>query len=186
MNELKVNCVIGIDPGAAGGMAVYVAGEPTIRVARMPKQLEDLREFFAYYAENYAPIVFLEKLTVRPDDVKVDDGGASLGKLYRIQRMLAGYEKIKAYLETAGIPYILIHPLSWQTRLGLRQKGIQESKSERKHRYQGFAGKLYPATRMTLWNADAVLIMHFGRVVLANDLKWVRANLPSREHDKLF
>lgn len=187
MNEtIKINCVIGIDPGAAGGIAIYTVGQQGIKTVKMPKELDELRGFFEYYADNFCPIVFLEKLTVRPDDVKVDGGGASLGKLYRIQRMLAGYEKLKAYLETVGIPYVLVHPLSWQTRLGLRQKGVQEEKAQRKHRYQQFAGKLYPGTKMTLWNSDAVLIMHFGRFVLANELSWVRANLPSREHGKLF
>ena len=86
-NRININCVIGIDPGAAGGLAVYVPyndGERTVqkvRVAKMPKDVRDLADFFAYYKENYKPIVFLEKLSVRPDDVAVDGGKAILPHL---------------------------------------------------------------------------------------------------------
>lgn len=187
-NKLTINCVIGIDPGSGGGIAVYIAGEqfPEVRTAKMPKNISDLGEFFAYYKDNYKPIVFIEKLSVRPDDVFLEAGGKALGKLYRIQKMMANYEHLKALMETAGIPYVMVHPISWQTTLKLRVKGQKEAKNDRKHRYQDYAGKLYPQIKVTLWNADALLIMHFGRFVLVNKQDWVRSQLPDREYEKLF
>lgn len=184
--KIKINCVIGIDPGANGGLAVFIPGNE-VKVVKMPKDLMDLRDFFAYYAETYKPIIFLEKLTVRPDDITPDASGkANMGKLYRIQRMMANFEHLKALIETAGIPYVLVHPLSWQTKLKLRVKGQKEEKAERKKRYQEKAQSLYPQVKVTLWNADALLIMHFGRWALVNEPSWVKANLPEREHSKLF
>ena len=183
--KIKINVVIGIDPGANGGLAVFIPGDE-VKVIKMPKDLMDLRDFFAYYAETYKPIIFLEKLTVRPDDITPDASGkANMGKLYRIQRMMANFEHLKALIETAGIPYVMVHPLSWQTKLKLRVKGQKEEKAERKKRYQEKAGSLYPV-KVTLWNSDALLIMHFGRWALVNEPSWVKANLPEREHSKLF
>lgn len=183
--KIKIDCVIGIDPGANGGLAVFIPGN-TVKAVKMPKDLMDLRDFFAYYAETYKPIIFLEKLTVRPDDITPDASGkANMGKLYRIQRMMANFEHLKALIETAGIPYVLTHPLTWQTKLKLRVKGQKEEKAERKKRYQEKAGSLYPV-KVTLWNADALLIMHFGRWALVNEPSWVKANLPQKEQYKLF
>ena len=183
--KIKINCVIGIDPGAAGGIAVFVPGEK-VKTVKMPKDVRDLNTLIAHYAANYDPIVFLEKLCVRPDDVRVEGDRASLGKLYRIQRMMANYEHLKAIIEANEIPYVMIHPASWQAKLKLRERGEHEEKAERKRRYREQAAKLYPFAKATLWSADALLIMHFGRWALANDLKWVRANMPAREYDKLF
>lgn len=182
---MTINCIIGIDPGTNGGIAVDLQGQNP-KVAKMPKDITELRDFFAYYAENYKPIVFLEKLSVRPDDVSADGSRANMGKLYRIQKMMANYEHLKTLLEVSGIPYVRVHPASWQTKLGLRVRGVHEEKAVRKKRYQEHAAKLYPGVKVTLWNADALLIMRFGRWALLNEPKWVKEQLPEREYQKLF
>ena len=183
--KITINCVIGVDPGANGGIAIFIPGTKT-KVVKMPKDITDLRDFFAYYRENFNPIVFLEKLSVRPDDVTADGSRANMGKMYRIQKLMANYEHLKALIETAGIPYVMVHPASWQTKLKLRIQGVHEEKADRKRRYQAHAGKLDPGVNVTLWNADALLIMHFGRWALVNDPNWVKEQLPKREYQKLF
>ncbi len=183
--KIKISAVIGIDPGANGGIAIFIPGTK-VKVVKMPKDIADLGDFFAYYKENYHPIIFVEKLSVRPDDVTVQGDKAAMGKLYRIQRMMANFEHLKVLAEANGIPYVLCHPMTWQTKLNLRVRGIKEEKAVRKHRYQGYAQRLYPLVNVTLWNSDALLIMHFGRWALVNDPKWVKANLPERECQKLF
>lgn len=185
---MDINCIIGIDPGASGGIAIYIQGA-NAKVAKMPKDIAELRDFFAYYRENYKPLVFLEKLSVRPDDITSDDKGTNMGKLYRIQKMMANFEHLKAMMEAEGVPYVMVHPGKWTSYLGLRitsRNGVKETKQERKNRYKEFAQKNYPSVNVTLWNADALNIMHFGRKVLVNDLSWVRANLPTDERQKLF
>lgn len=184
-DKIRINCVIGIDPGVNGGIAIYIPGQNT-KVAKMPKDVSDLRDFFAYYVENYKPIVFLEKLSVRPDDVMVQGDRAAMGKMYRIQKLMANYEHLKALAETSGVPYVMVHPMTWQTGLNLRIRGQHEDKADRKRRYQDHAGKLYPGVRVTLWNADALLIMHFGRWALMNRRQWVKEQLPKCQYDKLF
>lgn len=186
-NKLKINCVIGVDPGAGGGLAVYIVDRGT-KVVKMPKDNSDLRDFFTYYAENYNPIVFLEKLSVRPDDIRTDGDKPNMGKLFRVQKMMANYEHLKAIIETSGIPYVMVHPMTWQTKLKLRKRtpGYKENKADRKRRYANTVAKVYPGIKVALWNADALLIMTFGRWALKNEPKWVKANLPEREYQKLF
>ena len=184
-NKIHIDCVIGIDPGSSGALCVFIPGK-LVKVIKMPKDITELRDFFAYYADNFKPIVFLEKLSVRPDDVVVQGDRAGMGKLYRIQKLMANFEHLKALIETSGIPYVLVHPLSWQTKLKLRVRGQHEEKADRKRRYKEAAAKLYPGINVTLWNADALLLMHFGRWALVNDPNWVKANLPEREYQKLF
>ncbi len=184
-NKIKINCVIGIDPGCNGGIAVYVPGQ-LVKAVKMPKDITDLRDFIGYYSENYAPIIFLEKLSVRPDDVAVQGEKPNMGKLYRIQKLMANFEHLKAIIETTGVPYVLCHPMVWQTRLKLRVRGVHEEKADRKRRYKETAEQLYPNVKIALWNADALLLMHFGRWALVNEPKWIKANLPEREYQKLF
>lgn len=184
--KMKISAVIGVDPGSNGGLAVFIPGQ-NVKVVKMPKDITELRDFFTYYKDNFKPIVFLEKLSVRPDDIKADaDGKTNMGKLYRVQKMMANFEHLKALIETAGIPYVLVHPLSWQTKLKLRVRGVHEEKVDRKRRYKDAAAQYYPGVHVTLWNADALLLMHFGRWALVNEPKWVKANLPEREYQKLF
>ena len=185
-SNIKINCVIGIDPGSNGGIAIFIPGMRT-KAIKMPKDNSELAGMFQYYAENYKPIIFLEKLSVRPDDVAVGaDGKPNMVKIFRIKKMMANFEHLKALIETAGIPYALVHPMTWQTKLKLRVRGQHEEKAERKHRYQAYATEQYKDVKVTLWNADALLLMHFGRWALVNEPKWVRENIPARERNKLF
>ena len=150
---MKVDCIIGIDPGANGGIAVYRVYGQKVDVLKMPKELSDLTDYLRYIKSICCPIIFLEKLNVRPDDVvQQTEDSLNLGKLYRIQKMLAQYEKLK----------------------------------DRKRRYKEIACRLYPNITPTLWNADAVLIMHFGRYMLQNKLNWVLENIPEKVQKELF
>lgn len=185
---MKIDCIIGIDPGASGGIAVW-RPNAFLKVVKMPKDLNDIKHFLNQYLEISSPIVFLEKLSVRPDDVTVDENGKkNMGKMFQIQKMLAQFEQLKALLTFMGIPFILVNPLTWQTTLKLRISGgrRKEEKKDRKNRYKEIAGRLYPEFIATLWSCDATLLVHFGRVVLRNDQNWVLSNLPNNMHNKLF
>lgn len=184
--DLAINAVIGIDVGANGGIAIYIPNTP-IKTVKMPKDIRDLRDLLQYYADTYKPIIFIEKVSMRTDDIDMSQGDRkrAMAKLFRIQNMMANYEHLKAIIETCDIPYVMVHPQKWQSKLNLRLKGVKEEKSERKNRYKAKAEELYKI-KATLWSADAILIMHFGRFVLANELDWVLQQLPQREQVKLF
>ena len=175
---MQIDCIIGIDPGKSGGIAIWRPNHQT-KTVKMPDDLMDLVDFFNYLIQTCRPIVFVEKVQLRPDDIV-----GNPGKAFRIQKMLADFEKLKTIMTVVDIPFVLVNPMKWQSVLKLRVKG--EEKAERKHRYQREAAKLYPEVKATLWNSDALMILHFGRHMLANDEKWILQNLPEKLHDKLF
>ena len=183
MNLNDFDVIIGVDCGKQGGIAVYA--EDNVKVIKMPKDLNELTPFLQYYKDNYNPIAFIEKLTVRPDDISVQGGQANFGKMFRIQRMLADYERLKLIFETAGVPFCLCHPMTWESRMKVRSQ-IKLEKAERKKRYADFAKKWFPQVKVTLWNADALLILAFGQMMIESDPKWVLSNLPTKIKETLF
>lgn len=181
--KMKINCIIAIDPGVSnGGICIYRPKDKP-ECKKMPKDIYGLRDILQHYKGISKPIVFVEKLNVRPDDVRTKEGEFN-PKIYRIQKMLANLTQIKTVLELLDIPFVLVHPSKWQSVLKLYIKG--EDKNVRKRRYREVARQLYPIVNTTLWNADAILMMHFGRCVLQNDLSWVLQNLPERTRNSLF
>lgn len=180
-----IDCIIGIDPGASGGIVTWRPNE-VAKAIKMPKDLNALAEYLKYIKSVSHPLVFLEKLSVRPDDVVAVGTCANMGKLYRIQKMLQNFEHLKAILTVSGVPFVMVHPMKWQNELKLRVKGSTEDKAQRKRRYRDLAGQLYPEIKSALWSADATLIMHFGRRILQRDPEWVKQNLPSVAHNSLF
>lgn len=185
--NIRISAVAGIDPGVNGGIVTWRPNEK-ITAIHMPKDLTELRNYLEYLKTICSPIVFLEKLSVRPDDITPGADGVNMGKLYRIQKMLANFEQLKATISVCDVPFVMVHPMKWQNDLKLRikVKGKKEEKADRKRRFRDIAGKLYPEIIPALWNADATLIMHFGRFILQNNPRWVLENLPQQMHNRLF
>lgn len=171
---MRYDCVVGIDPGASGGIVTWREGH-RLTAARMPKDLQELGKYLLYLKSVCNPIVFVEKINLRPDDVVVEAGSANMGKAFRVQKMVENFAQLKSTVAMCGIPYALVHPLTWQSRLNLKKSG--EGKAERKKRYKLAAERCYPELTATLWNADACLIMHFGKNELMADSKWLRSHL---------
>ena len=178
MEKITIDCIIGIDPGKSGGLAIWRPNYKT-EVLKMPSNILDLRQYFEYIASICNPLIFLEKVQLRPDDIKDNPG-----KAFRIQRMLADFETLKTVISVCDIPFVLVNPMKWQNTLKVRVKG--EERKDRKKRFQRAAIDCYPDVKVTLWNCDALLLLHFGRFVLQNDFKWVLQNLPNQIHYKIF
>lgn len=175
---MELETIIGIDPGAGGGIAVYnkKAGITTVK---MPKNPTDLSEYLTYVKETYDnPICFLEKVSKYRGDA--DTGGKQFG----IDKMLANYEQLKTVLTLCKIPFVQVAPISWQAGLKLRKKG--EQKKDRKNRYKAAAAHYYPSIKATLWNSDAVCLVQFGRLKFESDINWIIEKLPPAAHKQLF
>lgn len=169
---MKYDCIIGIDPGTNGGLAIWIEGQ-NVQTIKMPTKLIDLREYFQCIKRvSDHPIIFLEKLQLRHDDISVNPG-----KAFRIQKLMMAFQQLKDFIEVEGIPYCLVHPISWQSYLKLRLEG--EDKKDRKNRYKSVASYYYPEVKVTLWNSDAILLMHFGWLKQKYDPNWINKNIPS-------
>lgn len=175
---MQIDCIIGIDPGKSGGIAIWRPNMNT-EVKKMPGDLTDLVDWFGYMLTVCKPLVFVEKLQMRIDDIVENPG-----KAFRIQKMLADFEKLKTILTVTNTPFVLVNPMKWQSVLKLRVKF--EAKAERKRRYKRIAAQLFPDIKTTMWNCDALLICHFGRKMLIEDNQWIMQNLPEKLHQKIF
>lgn len=192
---MKLDCIIGIDPGKTnGGIARYIPGRD-VEVLKMPKKESELIPYLEALKQHHNVLVVIEKVQLRDDDI-------GTGREFRMQALFANFQKIIGVCDTVGLPYVLVHPMTWQTRLKLRttsrkrsfvketpeakNKRLYKEKQERKKFYKEAAQELYKEIRVTLWSSDALLIMHFMRFMLANDIQWVKNNLPATTHQKIF
>lgn len=144
--------VIGIDPGASGGIAVLdtswepMSGEPSLTVHKMPATEHDaaclLRDI------GRPRFAFIEAVHSMPRQ-----GVASSFKFGR------SYGFLRGVLSGVGIPFEDVTPQAWQKALRCLSKGD-------KNVTKAAAGRLWPDMRWTHATADAALIAEYGRQTL--------------------
>lgn len=144
--------ILGIDPGKNGGMAVLDADtNEIIDITSMPSTLTDISDFVERHQDVSCAV--LETVHSMPGQ-----GVASMftfGQYYGYVQMAVVAHKIRC---------IDVLPAKWQQVLGLKAKK-GESKAEHKNRLKGLAQKLFPKVKVTLKNADALLLAEYGRRV---------------------
>lgn len=174
--------VIGIDPGSSGGIAVWTG--KNIGSSKMPTletvngkgkkshetDIESLGNMLTEQKEQGSVIVFMEKV-----QAWMSDTDENPGKRFRIQKMLANYESLKAVIKMLHIPMIEVPSRTWQTYLNLVRKGM--SKDDRKRLYKSAAKEYYPTQDVALWNADALCLVQFGRMKLFYDKPWINERI---------
>lgn len=140
--------VIGIDPGASGAMAIINPAR-ALRVIRFSK-LDKYQIIDAVIAETIAPCrVYLEKVGGVPGD-----GGNrafAFGK---------GVGHLEAALYLSHVPLNEVSPQTWQKALGLGRR--RPTKADRKRAHRAQAQQWFPAHKMTIEEADAILIAEYG------------------------
>lgn len=176
---MEAKTIIGIDPGKSGAIAHYNY-KSGVKVVKMPETTDDLSDYFLHLKETYEkPLIFLEKVNNWTSDTD-----QNAGKRFNIAKMMDGYVEMKTIIKLLKIPFVEVHPASWQSALHLRKKG--EEKADRKKRYKAAAGKYYPEIKPTLWNADALCIVQFGRLKFNTDPNWIINKLPPAAVKELF
>jgi hypothetical protein len=135
--------LIGIDPGASGGIATYHhTGD--VNVFKMPETEMDVVRFF----ENIA-VVECKALIERIHGMPGMAGTAmfSFGK---------GYGVVRAAMLAFKIPFDEVTPQKWQKTLGCLTGGDKNVSKAR-------AQQLFPQIKVTHAVADALLIMEYLR-----------------------
>lgn len=166
---MEINILVGIDPGvSAGGIAIYKPGSPLVTV-KMPEKPLEIYNLFKKIKRSGSPMIVVERLSIRGDDTG--------GKQYRIVTMLENYNNLVCCAKVLEIPLVLVTPMTWQTGLGLRAKGAKEDKSLRKEKYFQFAKRFFPTGNVFKWNSDAVCILRFTQLMIANKPKWILEHL---------
>jgi len=145
--------IIAIDPGKSGGFAAGLdLNNP--KTISMPDTLGDLVALFRNVATTTDAIVYLEKV-----------GGYAGGRGAPGSAMFnfgQNYGHIEAIASTLGLEIRHVTPQKWQKALSLGTSNGR-SKTEWKNHLKSKAQMLYPNCKVTLGNADALLIYHAAK-----------------------
>lgn len=164
--------IIAIDPGTNGGLAHLTKSGEWI-LSKMPAESDWPGIIEKWKGEHL--LVSIEQQQIRRGDVEEF-------KLWNLQKLVASVDRLKGRLQQAGISYVEILPVSWQSPFKLAGK---EEKSLRKKRYQQLAGEL-TGKKVPLWGSDAVLIAYFTKKKLGEDPDWLKSRVVSPGEVNIF
>jgi hypothetical protein len=140
--------VIGLDPGANGGMAII----DMYRAVAMKLPESDV-ELFEQLKGIPPCVCVLEQVSSVPGmpSVSAFSFGREFGRL-----------RLAAY--ASGHEVYLVRPQKWKQALGLivYGKGLGRNDTEKKNLNKAKAQELFPALRVTHATADALLLAQYG------------------------
>lgn len=144
--------VIGIDPGASGGIAVLNDTHRVVEVVNMPDTPLDILEFLRRYDPSDT-VVYLE-------DVGKGMPGQSSSATAKFARHNGHLEMALLALQ---IPAVKVLPSRWERTYGLGSSSAY-AKDEWKRRLKMKAQELFPdlGKKVTLKTCDALLIALYG------------------------
>ena len=142
--------IMGIDPGASGGITVLRNDGSVVESIAMPATRKDLWEAISKYRGT--AVAFLEKVGSMP--------GQGVSSTFKFGNQ---YGHLQMALTAAEIPYYDVTPGKWQKALGLITRP-GETKTEHKNRMKGTAQQFFPGVRVTLKNSDSILIAFYGTI----------------------
>jgi len=135
---------IGIDPGASGAIAV-IHESGNVNWIKNDSTEHELADWLRDIAENFDCIAIIEQVSAMPKQ-----GVSSTFKFGRSFGFLIGL------LTALRVRYEAYRPQVWQKHLRCLTKGD-------KNVSKAAAQRLWPSTKITHANADALLIAEFGR-----------------------
>ena len=141
---------LSIDPGWGGGFAL-LPYSGVVEVFKMPQTPEAIHERMQRFRQEYPDgVVLLEKVGFH----RKGNSASSSVK----------FAKNVAYLEMAAIanelPVNWLNPRKWMVGL---LDSVPRDKGERKNAIKAAMQVAYPHIKVTLWNADALGMLEYGR-----------------------
>ena len=143
---MKQKAWIGIDPGASGAIAViYESGN--VCWMKNDSTEHELADWVRDVAEAFDCSAIIEQVNAMPKQ-----GVSSTFKFGKSFGFLIGL------LTALRVPYETYRPQAWQKHMRCMTKGD-------KNVSKAAAQRLWPSTKITHANADALLIAEFGRQI---------------------
>lgn len=146
---------VAIDPGASGGIAARVTGAAAV-ATKMPATEEDVYE--------HLRVATPAALWHQPRTAFIEEVGGYVGKQQPGSAMFKfgrNFGFLLGCLTALRFRIILIKPQKWQKILSLgTSKGM--TKTQWKNKLKAEAQRRYPALKVTLATADALLILDAG------------------------
>jgi len=147
---------LGIDPGLNGGMSVIT--EEGIETHKMPPTYPDIYELLLEFTNKYGSgniVAILE-----------DVGQGMPGQSSRATATFAEHIGcLKMGLFALGYRTELVKPQKWMREYSntIGKSNDCASKTEWKNKLKCEAQRLYPSEKITLWNADSILLAEYGK-----------------------
>lgn len=139
--------VLGIDPGLNGGWALLDENGTLETFSFSNKSEKEISNSLSLVRPDYA---FIEQVHAAP--------GQGVSSMFTFGR---AYGFVRGVLSSRCIDFDSITPQAWQRLLRIPNRN-GKTYNEHKRLLKDLASKLYPNHKITLANADAILIAHAG------------------------
>jgi hypothetical protein len=150
--------IIGIDPGKSGAVAFWHKGID--KVVKCPNNVKDMYDVVKTETGRFSPyesIAYVERVWARPSNAT--RAAFTFG---------VNYGEWLAILTALGIETILMTPQTWMKYYKNKFKIIlPKEKKDRKNKLKELATH-YTDKKVTLYNADAILIAVYGFYIEQN------------------
>ncbi len=146
--------ILGIDPGASGGISWQVLGQrDTADASKMPDTEADYAALFKrLIGEHRHWFAYIERVGATPQMGVCS--AFTFGKNYGLLRGL---------LSGLAIPFEEVNPIRWQADFGLRSaKKLAKGDTEKHRAIKAKAQQLFPWLQVTNAKAAALLISEWG------------------------
>lgn len=145
--------IIGIDPGAHGGISVYSCElKKIIETTKMMETPQELLAFLRMYSCN--SVAYLERVQGLP--------GMGANHMFNFGK---GFGHIEMALTACKIPFTEVTPQKWQKELQVGHKGSKTT-AQWKNKLKEKAAQLFPGIgRITLDISDSLLLVEYGRLI---------------------
>lgn len=151
MGKIVISC----DPGTNGGIAVFDGIR--MEAYRMPETYPDIYESLKEIRDTY----------IADNDIVAYMENVGHGMPGQSSKATATFARHNGHLEMAfyalGIRTEMVTPQKWMKSYSNSvgsSKGME--KNDWKNKLKGEAQRLFPSMKITLWNADAVLLANYG------------------------
>lgn len=134
--------VLGIDPGASGGIA-WINSHGDYGAVKMPETERDILEYLT--GLHHEALAVVEVVAARP--------GAGVSGMFKFGMSYGG---LRMAVIAAGFRLELVTPSAWQGKLNCRTGG-------QKNITKALAQRLFPKVKVTHATADALLLAEYGR-----------------------
>jgi hypothetical protein len=142
--------ILAIDPGGSGGIAWQE--ESGVTSVKMPETEGDILSFFRGFKIN-SYTVFMEEVG---GYVGKAQPGSAMFKFGRHTGFVIGV------VMALGFRLEMVRPQKWQKNLGLGTSKDCASKADWKRKLKAEAQRKFPGVAVTLYNADALLILDYA------------------------
>ena len=144
---------IGIDPGVNGGVAIIDDKwkDKAIEAVKCPDTIKDMADYLNVHCyDNIKTLCIIEKVHSFP--------GQGVRSVFTFGK---NYGQWLGILASHDIPYKEVPPQTWMKHYG----SMPRDRGQRKRHLKHLAQSLYPSIKVTLYNADAILLANYSKML---------------------